>query len=119
MLRLRSTPNVAHCRSRRLSCAPVPEETIILNGKQKGPDVDATASQCWRSHSPMSLVRAPLRFTGEEDRQHYRHGIRTLALVYVGILVLVVAVTALRGEWRKQDVTEKATAGMIDTPRRH
>ena len=46
-------------------------------------------------------MRTPPRFTSDEDRQHYRQGIRTLALVYVGILVLLVAVTALRGDWGK------------------
>jgi hypothetical protein len=59
------------------------------------------------------VKRAPLRFTSDEDRQYYRKGVRTLALVYAGILVLVVAVTGLRGEWRKQDVTAKATASAV------
>jgi len=43
---------------------------------------------------------------------------RSLALVYVGILTLVVAVTALRGEWRRQDVTTNTVAGTIEIPRR-
>jgi hypothetical protein len=50
----------------------------------------------------LAMMRDSLRFTSDEDRQYYRKGVRTLALVYAGILVLVVAVTALRGEWRKQ-----------------
>jgi hypothetical protein len=65
------------------------------------------------------LIRAPLRFTSDEDRRYYRKGIRTLALVYAGILVLLIAITALRGEWSKQDVTAKATAGTADISRRH
>ncbi len=81
--------------------------------------MNATPRQCWRRNSPTSLIRAPLRFTSEEDRQYYRQGIRTLALVYAGILVLLVAITALRGEWAKQDVTAKATAGIADIQRRH
>jgi hypothetical protein len=81
--------------------------------------VISTPRQCWRKNSPTSLMRAPLRFSSDEDRECYRQGIRTLALVYVGILVLVVAVTALCGEWRKRDVTAKATAGAIDIPRRY
>jgi len=56
-------------------------------------------------------MRAPLRFISDEDRQYYRKGIRTLALMYAGILALVVAVTALRAEWRNQDVAAKAAAG--------
>jgi hypothetical protein len=63
-------------------------------------------------------MRAPLRFTSEEDRKCYRQGIRSLALVYVGILALVVAVTALHGEWRKQGVAAKTATGAIDIPRR-
>jgi hypothetical protein len=59
------------------------------------------------------VKRAPLRFTSDEDRQYYRKGVRTLALVYASILMLVVAVTALRGEWRNQDVTAKAAAGAV------
>jgi hypothetical protein len=58
-------------------------------------------------------MRAPLRITSDEDRQYYRQGIRTLALVYAGILVLVVAVTSLRVEWRNQEVTAKAAAGAV------
>ena len=63
-------------------------------------------------------MRTPLRFTSDADRQCFRQGIRTLVLVYAGILVLVVAITALRGEWSKQDITAKATAGALDIPRR-
>jgi hypothetical protein len=59
------------------------------------------------------MMRAPLRFASDEDRQYYRKAVRTLALVYAGILVLVVAVTTLRVEWRKQEVTAKATAGAV------
>jgi len=58
-------------------------------------------------------MRTPLRFASEEDRQCYRQGIRTLALVYAGILILVVAITTLRVEWRKQEVTAQARAGAI------
>jgi hypothetical protein len=58
-------------------------------------------------------MRAPLRFVSDEDRQCYRKGIRHLALIYAGILVLVVAVTALRAELRTQDATAKATAGAV------
>ena len=58
-------------------------------------------------------MRAPLRITSDEDRQYYRQGIRTLALLYAGILVLVVAVTSLRVEWRNQEVTAKATTGAV------
>ncbi len=58
-------------------------------------------------------MRAPLRFTSDEDRQYFRQSIRTLALMYAGILVLVVAVTALRVEWRNQDVAAKAAAGAV------
>ena len=94
------------------------KRSIILNGEQKGPAVIPTPREFWRRNSPTSLICAPLRFASDEDRQLYRQGIRTLALVYVGIVVLVVAVTALRGEWRKQDVTTKAVAGTIETPRR-
>jgi hypothetical protein len=39
--------------------------------------------------------------------------------VYLGIVVLAIAITALRGEWRKQDVTTKAVAGTIEIPWRH
>jgi hypothetical protein len=39
--------------------------------------------------------------------------------VYAGIVVLLVAITALRGEWRKQDVTAKAAAGVVDISRRY
>ncbi len=74
---------------------------------------DAGPKQRWQRNSPTSLVRAPLRFTSDEDRQLYRKGLRTMALVYAGLLVLVVAVTASRSEWRKQQLTEKATAGTI------
>jgi len=95
------------------------KRATILNGEQKGPAVIATPREFWCRNSPTSLVRAPLRFTSDEDRQLYRQGLRTLALVYVGILVLVVAVTALHGERHKQDVAPKATAGVIDIPRRH
>ena len=42
-----------------------------------------------------------------------------LALVYAGILMLVVAVTALRGQWHKQDVTTKVTAGAVEIQRRY
>jgi hypothetical protein len=63
-------------------------------------------------------MRAPRRFTSDEDRECYRQGMRTLARVYVGIVALVVAVTALHGEWRKQDVAA-TTAGAIDIPRSH
>jgi hypothetical protein len=59
------------------------------------------------------MMGTPLRFTSDEDRQYYRKGIRTLALVYAGILVLVVAITTLRVEWRKQEVTAKATASAV------
>jgi hypothetical protein len=64
-------------------------------------------------------MRAPLRFTSDEDRQCYRKGIRSLVLVYAGILALVVAITALRGERHKEDVTAKTTAGAVDIPRRY
>jgi hypothetical protein len=64
-------------------------------------------------------MRSPLRFSSEEDRQYFREGIRTLALVYAGILVLVVAITALHGEWGKQEVTTKAAAGAVDIPGRY
>lgn len=42
-----------------------------------------------------------------------------LGLVYAGILMLVVAVTALRGQWHKQDLTTKVTAGPADIQRRY
>jgi hypothetical protein len=58
-------------------------------------------------------MRTPLRFAREEDRQCYRQGIRTLALLYAGILVLVVAITTVRVEWRKQEVTAQARAGAV------
>ncbi len=83
------------------------------------PAVTATPGQCWRRNSPTSLIRAPLRFTSDEDRQHYRRGIRTLGLVYAGILMLVVAITALRGQWHKPDVTAKVTPGAVEIPRRY
>jgi hypothetical protein len=76
-------------------------------------------TQSWQRNSPTSLMRTPLRFTTDEDRQYYRQGIRTLALVYAGILALVVAVTALLGAWSKQELTAKAAASAIDIPRRH
>jgi hypothetical protein len=79
----------------------------------------STPRQCWRRNSPTSLVRAPLRFTSEQDRECFREGIRTLALVYVGILMLVVVVTALHGDWRKRDVRPQATAGATDVVRRY
>ena len=78
----------------------------------------AAPTQYWRRHSPTSLIRAPLRFTSDEDRQHFHRGIRMLGLVYAGILMLVVAVTALRGQWHKQDVTTKVTAGAVEIQRR-
>lgn len=78
-----------------------------------------TPRQCWRRNSPTSLIRAPLRFISDEDRKCYRQGIRSLALVYAGIVVLLVAITALRGEWRKQDVAAKAAAGVVDISRRY
>jgi hypothetical protein len=83
------------------------------------PAVTATSGQYWRRNSPTSLIRAPLRFTSDEDRQQYRRGIRMLGLVYAGILMLVVAVTALRGQWHKQDLTTKVTAGPADIQRRY
>ena len=55
------------------------------------------------------MMRGALRVTSDEDRQYFRKGIRTLALMYAGILVLLVAVTVLRAEWRRQEVTAKAT----------
>jgi hypothetical protein len=73
--------------------------SFTLKNQPNGPAVIATPGQFWRRNSPTSLMRAPLWFTSDEDRQYYRKGIRILALVYAGILVLVVAVTALRGEW--------------------
>jgi hypothetical protein len=79
----------------------------------------ARAEHCWRSYSPTSLVRTPPRFINEDDRQQYRQGIRRLALVYAGVLVLLVAITALRGDWSSQNVSAKATTGASDLPRRH
>jgi len=81
--------------------------------------VNATPRQSWRGNSPTSLMRAPLRFTSDEDRACYREGIRTLALVYAGILVLLIAITALFGEWRKPEVTAKAATGAVDIQRRY
>jgi hypothetical protein len=81
--------------------------------------VNSTQSQCWRRNSPTSLIRTPLRFTSEEDRQHYRRGIRTLALVYVGFLMLVLAVTGLRAEWHNHNINTKAVAGAVDIPGRY
>jgi hypothetical protein len=78
-----------------------------------------TPKQSWRCNSPTSLMRTPLRFVSEEDRQLFRKGMRTLALVYAGIAVLVVAITELRGEWRKQDVTAKVTAHAVEIPWRY
>jgi hypothetical protein len=75
------------------------------------PAVTATPQQCWRSNSPTSLIRAPLRFTSDEDRQHFHRGVRMLGLAYAGILMLVIAITTLRGQWHKQDVTAKVTTG--------
>jgi len=92
------------------------KRSIILNGEQKRACRDLHTEGIL---APNSLIRAPLRFTGDEDRQLYRQAIRTLALVYVGIVVLVVAITALRGEWTRQELTAKATAGVIDIPQRH
>jgi hypothetical protein len=53
------------------------------------------------------------RFPSNEDRECYRKGIRILALMYVGILVLVAVVTALRAELRTEGDTAKATAGVV------
>jgi hypothetical protein len=75
--------------------------------------VNSAPRQCWRRNSPTSLVRAPLRFASDEDRQLYRKGLRTLALVYTGLMVLGVAVTASRSDWRTQHLTEKTTAGSV------
>ena len=61
------------------------------------------------------MMRTPLRFVSEEDSHCYRKGVRTLALVYVGILVLGIVVTSLRVEWRKHEVTAKAMAGPATT----
>jgi hypothetical protein len=58
-----------------------------------------------------AMMRDSLRFVSDDDRQCYRKGVRTLALVYGGILVLVVAITALRGEL--QEATAKTTAGAV------
>jgi hypothetical protein len=63
-------------------------------------------------------MRAPRRFTSDEDRECYRQAIRSLALVYVGILALVVVFTALHGEWRKQGVAAKTATSAIDIPPR-
>ena len=52
-------------------------------------------------------------FTSHEDRESYRKGMRLLALVYAGIGVLVVAVTALRVELHQQEAVAKATAGVV------
>jgi hypothetical protein len=93
--------------------------SITLKYQPKGPVVKPTSKQCWRRNSPTSLMRSPLRFSSEEDRQHFRQGIRTLTLVYVGIMVLVVAITALRGEWGKQEVTTKAAASADDIASRY
>lgn len=60
-------------------------------------------------------MRSPLGFTSDEDRQCYRKGVRALALVYAGLLVLVIAITALRVDWRKQEVTARATASAVAT----
>lgn len=59
------------------------------------------------------MMRAPLRFVSNEDRQCFRKGIQTLALVYGGILVLVFAVTTLRFELRTQEAAAKTTAGAV------
>ena len=90
----------------------------ILKYRPKEPDVVSTPRQSWQRNSPASLIRGPVRFTSDEDRQFYRQGIRTLTLVYAGILVLVVAVTVLRGGWSKPDVTAKANVGAVDISRR-
>jgi hypothetical protein len=58
------------------------------------------------------MMSAPLRFVSDEDRQCYRKAIRHLALIYGGILVLVVAVTALRAELLTQEATAKPTAAV-------
>jgi hypothetical protein len=58
---------------------------------------------------------APLRFKSNEDRECYRKGIRLLALMYVGILALVVIVTSVRVELRTQDAVAKSTAGAVST----
>jgi hypothetical protein len=73
----------------------------------------AGPKQPWQRNSPTSLVRAPLRFTSDDDRRLYGKGLRTLALAYAGLLALVVAVTASRNEWRKQELTERASAGTV------
>lgn len=59
------------------------------------------------------MMRDSLRFVSDDDRQCYRKGIRTLALVYGGILVLVVVVTALRTQLHTQQATAKAMAGAV------
>lgn len=78
----------------------------------------AGPGHCWQRNLPTSLVRAPLRFASDKDRQLYRKGLRTLALVYAGLLVLVVALTASRSEWRKQELTANATTEAADFVRR-
>lgn len=85
------------------------------------PAVTATPRLCWRRNSPTSLIRAPLRFTSDQDRRDFHRGIRTLGLVYAGILTLVLAITTLRSEWHKQDATAKVTAGASasEIPRRY
>jgi hypothetical protein len=95
-----------------------PRKSIVPKYRPKEPDVISTPKQSWRRNSPTSLMRTPPRFTSEVNRQQYRQGIRTLALVYAGILALVVAITALCGEWRNQEVAAQTTAGAVDIPRR-
>jgi hypothetical protein len=52
-------------------------------------------------------------FTSDEDRESCRKGMRILALVYAGIGVLVVAVTALRVDLHQQESAAKATASVV------
>jgi hypothetical protein len=75
------------------------------------PEVHYARTSRYRYCGSSAMMRDSLRFVSDDDRQCYRKGVRTLALVYGGILVLVVAITALRGEL--QEATAKTMAGAV------